>query len=131
MRLEFLPIRFSRLARLKPYSADHYFHHYYWYGENEKSKPLAEDHRKDDLLELAAEPVKDVTKYKHYEGGRTTIGVGKESGFAVLCLYCAPPPRLLLRAMGALRRRLHMWSRRRVSHEGDEALRALRRREED
>ena len=46
------------------------------------------------MLELAAEAVKDLTSYKHYEGGRTTSGVGAESGFAFArrrrgC-YCVP-----------------------------------------
>ena len=41
-------------ARWRDYSADHYFHYYYRYGENEKGEPLADDHRNDDLLELAA-----------------------------------------------------------------------------
>ena len=96
-------------ARWRDYAADHYFHYYYRYGENEKGEPLSEDHRVDDLLELAAEPVKDLTKYKHYEGasarlswhlatwcfaadrshvraraagGRTIRSVGVETGFA-------------------------------------------------
>ena len=41
-------------ARWRDYAADHYFHYYYRYGEDEKGTPLADDHRKDDLLELAA-----------------------------------------------------------------------------
>ena len=52
-------------ARWRDYSADHYFHYYYRYGEDETGAPLADDHRKDDLLELAAGPVKDLMSYKH------------------------------------------------------------------
>ena len=69
-------------ARWRDYAADHYFHYYYRYGEDEKGAQLAEDHRNDDLLELAAEPVKDLMSYKHYEGGVTVSGVGAETGFA-------------------------------------------------
>ena len=69
-------------ARWRDYAADHYFHYYYRYGEDETGKPLEDDHRKDDMLELAAQPVKDLTSYKHYEGGRTTQGQGAETGFA-------------------------------------------------
>eukprot|EP00966_Prymnesium_polylepis_P076276 1767999-Prymnesium_polylepis.1 len=60
-------------ARWRDYAADHYFHYYYRYGENEKGEPLSDDHRADDLLELAAEPVKDLTKYKHYEGASARL----------------------------------------------------------
>ena len=81
-------------ARWRDYSADHYFHYYYRYGENEKGEPLAEGHRNDDLVELACKAVKDVTKFKHYEGGVTTSGVGKSDGFAFtrqrLGCYCVP-----------------------------------------
>ena len=81
-------------ARWRDYAADHYFHYFYRYGEDEKGAPLAEDHRKDDLLELAAEPVKDLTAYKHYEGGVTASGVGAETGFKFgrqrLGCYCIP-----------------------------------------
>ena len=72
------------------------FHYYYRYGEDEKGTPLADDHRNDDLLELAAEAVKDITSYKHYEGGVTTRGVGAETGFAFtrqrIGCYCVPRP---------------------------------------
>ena len=38
--------------------------------------------------------MKDLTKYKHYEGGVTTSGVGAETGFAFtrrrLGCYCVP-----------------------------------------
>ena len=83
-------------ARWRDYAADHYFHHYYRYGEDEKGSPLTDDHRKDDLIELAAEPVKDLMSYKHYEGGVTVRGVGDVEGFAFTrrrrgC-YCVPPP---------------------------------------
>jgi hypothetical protein len=68
--------------------------HCYRYGEDEKGAPLAEGHRNDDLLELAAQPVKDLTSYKHYEGGVTVRGVGQETGFAFtrrrLGCYCVP-----------------------------------------
>jgi len=81
-------------ARWRDYAADHYFHYYYRYGENEKGEPLADGHRNDDLLELACEAVKDITKYKHYEGGVTARGVGKTDGFAFarrrLGCYCIP-----------------------------------------
>ena len=81
-------------ARWRDYAADHYFHYYYRYGEDEKGAPLAEGHRNDDLLELAAQPVKDLTSYKHYEGGVTVRGVGQETGFAFtrrrLGCYCVP-----------------------------------------
>jgi len=81
-------------ARWRDYAADHYFHYYYRYGENEKGEPLADGHRHDDLLELAAEPVKSLMSYKHYEGGKTTRGVGDELGFAFtrrrLGCYCVP-----------------------------------------
>ena len=81
-------------ARWRDYAADHYFHHYYRYGEDEKGAPLTDDHRKDDLIELAAEPVKDLMSYKHYEGGSTVRGVGNVEGFAFArsrrgC-YCVP-----------------------------------------
>ena len=70
-------------ARWRDYAADHYFHYYYRYGEDETGKPMADDHRKDDLLELACDAVKDITSYKHYEGGRTAKGVGEgQAGFA-------------------------------------------------
>ena len=68
-------------ARWRDYAADRYFHFYYRYGEDEKGAPLADDHGKDDLLELASEPVKDLLAYKHYEGGVTVAGVGAETGF--------------------------------------------------
>ena len=81
-------------ARWRDYAADNYYHHYYRYGENEEGEPLAEAHRNDDLLELAAEAVKDLMTYKHYEGGKTITGVGKETGFAFtrrrLGCYCVP-----------------------------------------
>jgi hypothetical protein len=54
-------------ARWRDYAADHYFHYYYRYGEDEKGSPLTDDHRNDDLLELACEPVKDMLSYKHRE----------------------------------------------------------------
>ena len=41
-------------ARWRDYAADHYFHYYYRYGEDENGAPLAEGHSNDDLLELAA-----------------------------------------------------------------------------
>ena len=81
-------------ARWRDYSADCYFHYYYRYGENEQGEPLADGHRNDDLLELTADPVKSLTSFKHYEGGRTTLGVGVETGFAFsrshLGCYCVP-----------------------------------------
>lgn len=46
------------------------------------------------MLELASDPVKDLTSYKHYEGGKTTSGVGNETGFTFtrrrLGCYCKP-----------------------------------------
>ena len=36
------------------YAADHYFHYYYRYGEDEHGEPAAEGHRNDDLLELSS-----------------------------------------------------------------------------
>lgn len=81
-------------ARWRDYAADNYYHYYYRYGEDEKGAPLADDHRKDDLLELACQAVKDLTSYKHYEGGVTAKGVGNEMGFAFtrrrLGCYCVP-----------------------------------------
>lgn len=81
-------------ARWRDYAADKYYHYYYRYGEDEKGAPLADDHRRDDLLELAAEAVKSLTSYKHYEGGKTARGVGEETGFAFsrrrLGCYCVP-----------------------------------------
>jgi hypothetical protein len=81
-------------ARWRDYSADKYFHYYYRYGEDENSV-LADDHRNDDLLELSAHPVKDLTSYKHYEGGCTAKGVGAETGFTFersrLGCNCVPP----------------------------------------
>ena len=81
-------------ARWRDYAADNYFHYYYRYGEDKEGQPLAEAHRNDDLLELAAEAVKDLMTYKHYEGGKTITGVGKETGFAFtrrrLGCYCVP-----------------------------------------
>ena len=41
----------------------------------------SQDHRTDDLLELAAQPVKSLMSFKHYEGGVTVSGVGAETGF--------------------------------------------------
>jgi hypothetical protein len=67
-------------ARWRDYAADHYFHHYYRYGEDEAGNPL-EGHDSDDLLELSAEAVKNLTAYKHYEGGRTLSSVAEETGF--------------------------------------------------
>ena len=52
--LDTRPTQEKSEARWRDYAADHYFHYYYRYGENEKGEPLADDHRKDDLLELAA-----------------------------------------------------------------------------
>ena len=83
-------------ARWRDYAADHYFHYYYRYGEDEKGKPLEGGYHKDDLLELAAEPVKDIMSYKYYEGGVTVGGVGQEMGFAFTrhrrgC-FCVPAP---------------------------------------
>ena len=49
-----LPIQAKSEARWRDYAADHYYHYYYRYGEDEKGAPLAEGHRNDDLLELAA-----------------------------------------------------------------------------
>ena len=66
-------------ARWRDYAADHYFHYFYRYGEDEMGAPLVDDHRKDDRLELAAQPVKDLLSYKHYKGGVTTSGVGATS----------------------------------------------------
>jgi hypothetical protein len=81
-------------ARWRDYAADHYFHYYYRYGEDEKGTPLDEGHRNDDLLELSAAPVKDLMTYKHYEGGRTLHGVGAETGFTFtrrrIGCYCVP-----------------------------------------
>ena len=81
-------------ARWRDYAADRYFHYYYRYGEDEEGAPLADDHRHDDLLELAAEPVKSLTSFKHYEGGKTARGVGDETGFVFtrrrLGCYCVP-----------------------------------------
>ena len=81
-------------ARWRDYAADNYFHYYYRYGEDEEGAPLADGHRHDDLLELAAEAVKSLTSFKHYEGGKTTRGVGDEVGFAFtrrhLGCYCVP-----------------------------------------
>ena len=63
-------------ARWRDYAADHYFHHYYRYGEDEEGAPLADDHRKDDLLELAAKPVKDLMSYKHCDARRILTRTG-------------------------------------------------------
>ena len=82
-------------ARWRDYAADRYFHYYFRYGEDETGAPLADDHRSDDLIELAAQPVKDLTSYKHYAGGLTTSGVGAETGFTFarsrLGCFCRPP----------------------------------------
>ena len=54
----------------------------------------SQDHRTDDLLELAAQPVKSLMSFKHYEGGVTVSGVGAETGFKFkrrrLGCYCVP-----------------------------------------
>ena len=52
--LDTRPTQEKSEARWRDYAADRYFHYYYRYGENEKGEPLAEGHRNDDLLELAA-----------------------------------------------------------------------------
>ena len=82
-------------ARWRDYAADHYFHYYYRYGEDEKGSPLADDHRTDDLLafEHAAQSEHDSAK-----------NIGGSSAARELAM----PARY--KQYGALERSLRAWS---------------------